>query len=78
MLKGLEKKGLVERVEVAHDRRKRLVRLTAAGIETWDDLHRRSLEFFRRATMGVSASAIAECIEILSCIARGLRAVESE
>lgn len=34
--------GLVERVEVEDDRRKRMVCLTPAGIEAWNDLHARS------------------------------------
>jgi DNA-binding MarR family transcriptional regulator len=78
VLKGLEKKGLVERVEVEDDRRKRMVRLTEAGIEAWIDLHRRSLEFFRQGTKGVSASEITDCIETLSRIARALRAIGTE
>ncbi|MGY4434970.1 DNA-binding MarR family transcriptional regulator [Bradyrhizobium sp. F1.13.1] len=75
VLKGLEKKGLVQRLEVEDDRRKRMVCLTPAGIETWKDLHERSLEFFRQGTNGVSAADIKDCIETLSRIARGLRAI---
>lgn len=75
VLKGLEKKDLVERVEVEDDRRKRMVRLTQAGIEAWKDLHRRSLEFFRQGTKGVSAAEITDCVDTLSRLARGLRAI---
>ena len=78
VLKGLEKKGLVERVEVEDDRRKRMVCLTPDGIAAWKDLHTRSLEFFRQGTKGVSAAEITECIETLSRIARGLRAIGSD
>ena len=69
VLKGLEKKGLVERVEAEDDRRKRMVSLTPAGIEAWRDLHERSLEFFRQGTNGVSAAEITGCFETLSRIA---------
>jgi len=75
VLKGLEKKGLVERLEVEDDRRKRMVCLTPAGAEAWKDLHWRSLEFFRQGTKGVSAAEIADCVETLSRIGRALRAV---
>jgi DNA-binding MarR family transcriptional regulator len=75
VLKGLEKKGLVERVKAEDDRRKRMVCLTDAGIEAWKDLHRRSLEFFRQGTKGVSAAEITDCIETMSRIARALRAI---
>jgi DNA-binding MarR family transcriptional regulator len=75
VLKGLEKKGLVKRLEVKNDRRKRMVCLTPAGIKTWKDLHERSLEFFRQGTNDVSAAEIEDCIETLSRIARGLRAI---
>jgi DNA-binding MarR family transcriptional regulator len=75
VLKGLEKKGLVERIEAADDRRKRMVCLTASGIEAWKDLHRRSLEFFRQGTKGVSTAEITDCIETLSRVARALRAI---
>ena len=78
VLKGLEKKGLVERVEAEDDRRKRMVSLTPAGIEAWQDLHERSLEFFRQGTNGVSAAEITGCFETLSRIARGLRAIEPD
>lgn len=73
VLKRLEKKGLVERIEVEADRRKRMVCLTSAGVRAWDDLYGRSLEFFRQGTKGVSASEIAACTETLSRIARALR-----
>ncbi|MBR0857725.1 MarR family winged helix-turn-helix transcriptional regulator [Bradyrhizobium liaoningense] len=76
VLKGLEKKGLVERVEVEADRRKRMVCLTPAGVEAWEDLYARSLEFFRQGTKGVSASEIADCTETLSRIARALRTAQ--
>jgi len=75
VLKGLEKKGLVERVEAEDDRRKRMVCLTPDGIEAWKDLHARSLEFFRQGTKGVSVAEMTDCIETLSRIARGLRAI---
>jgi DNA-binding MarR family transcriptional regulator len=75
VLKGLEKKGLVERIEVENDRRKRNVCLTLAGVRAWKDLHRRSLEFFRQGTHGMSAVEIAECAETLSRIRRALRTV---
>jgi DNA-binding MarR family transcriptional regulator len=76
VLKGLEKKGLVERIEVENDRRKRIVCLTPAGAQAWKDLHRRSLEFFRQGTQGMSAAEIAECAETLSRVGRALRAVQ--
>jgi DNA-binding MarR family transcriptional regulator len=78
VLKGLEKKGLVERVEVENDRRKRIVCLTPAGTAAWKDLHRRSLEFFRRGTKGVSAAEIENCAETLSRIGRALRTMQSD
>ena len=52
-----------------------MVCLTPAGAEAWKDLHRRSLEFFRQGTKGVSAAEIADCVETLSRIGRALRAV---
>jgi DNA-binding MarR family transcriptional regulator len=76
VLKGLEKKVLVERIEVENDRRKRMVCLTRAGARAWRDLHRRSLEFFRQGTKGMSAAEITECAESLSRIGRALRAVQ--
>lgn len=75
VLKGLEKKGLVERIEAEDDRRKRMVCLTPEGVEAWKDLHRRSLEFFRKGTKGVSAAEITDCIETLSRISRALRGI---
>ena len=75
VLKGLEKKGLVERVEAEDDRRKRMVCLTPDGVEAWKALHRRSLEFFRQGTKGVSAAEITDCVETLSRISRALRAI---
>lgn len=75
VLKGLEKKGLVERIEAEDDRRKRMVRLTQDGIEAWKDLHQRSLEFFRQGTKGVSATEMTDCIETLARIARRLRSI---
>jgi len=78
VLKGLEKKGLVERIEVENDRRKRNVRLTPTGAQAWKDLHQRSLEFFRQGTQGMSTAEIAECAETLSRIGRALRAVRLE
>lgn len=78
VLKGLEKKGLVERIEVENDRRKRIVCLTPTGVQAWKDLHGRSLEFFQRGTKGVSAAEIASCAETLSRIGRALRTMQSD
>jgi DNA-binding MarR family transcriptional regulator len=75
VLKGLERKGLVERIEVKNDRRKRIVCLTPVGAQAWKDLHQRSLEFFRQGTKGMPVVEIAECAETLSRIGRALRAV---
>jgi DNA-binding MarR family transcriptional regulator len=55
-----------------------MVCLTPAGVQAWQDLHLRSLEFFRRGTKGVSSAEIAECVETLSRIGRTLRAMQSE
>jgi DNA-binding MarR family transcriptional regulator len=76
VLIGWEKKGLVERIEVENDRRKKMVCLTRVGAQAWKDLHRRSLEFFRQGTKGMSAAEITECAESLSRIGRALRAVQ--
>jgi len=77
VLKGLEKKGLVERIEVENDRRKRIVCLTPAGVEAWKDVRRRSIDFFRRGTKGISTTEVADCAETLSRIGRALRAMQS-
>jgi DNA-binding MarR family transcriptional regulator len=76
VLKRLEKLGYVERVEKPENRRIKMVRLTRAGAKAWDDLLRRSLEFFRLGTLGVPRAAKVELADTLSRIGRALSAID--
>lgn len=74
VLKGLERVRYVERIEAEGDRRSKIVRLTPTGAKAWNDILRRSFEFYRQATAGIPQAEIMACAETLSKIGRGLKA----
>ena len=76
VLKRLEQANYVERVEGVIDRRVKIVRLTPEGVEAWRDLRRRTIEFFRLGTVGLSTAEISACVETLARIGRALKATK--
>ncbi len=75
VLRRLEDAGYVERVEGVGDRRKRTVRLTEAGVHAWRDLRRRTVDFFRLGTEGLSSQEVESCADTLARIGRALKAM---
>ena len=76
VLKRLEQADYVERVEGVIDRRVKIVRLTPQGVEAWWDLQRRTIEFFRQGTDGLSTAEVSACVETLAGIGRALKAAK--
>lgn len=74
VLKRLEAVGYAERVEGATDRRMKTVRLTRPGAAAWNELHTRTIEFFRQGTTGVTADEAEACAATLAKITRALKA----
>jgi DNA-binding MarR family transcriptional regulator len=74
----LERAGLIERQEDASDRRKRTVRLTQAGRDTWADLRRRNVDFFRRGTKGLTSEEVEVCADMLARIRRALKGMRDD
>lgn len=73
VLKRLEQAAYVVRVEGEIDRRVKIVRLTPEGVEAWRDLRRRTIEFFRQRTDGLSTAEVSACVETLARIGRALK-----
>lgn len=76
VLKRLEQAAYVVRVERETDRRVKIVRLTAEGVGAWRDLRRRTIEFFRQGTDGLSTAEVSACVEALARISGALKATK--
>jgi len=77
VLKGLERNNYIRRFEAKTDRRTKIVRLTPAGIKAWDNVLSRTLEFYRRATVGISRGEATACADTLAKIGRALKTCSS-
>lgn len=71
-LNGMERRGLVERVRNAHDRRKVNIYLTPKGRSLRDILLPCSVDVAREATAGVSEAELATTLSVLSRMIRNL------
>lgn len=78
VLKRLEKKGCVRRIEDPANRRVKLVHITEAGQRAWQELFARTLEFYRQGTEGIPHPTKRAFVEVLSRVNRALRSIDLE
>ena len=73
VLKRLERLGYVKRVEDPEDRRVRIVRLTSRGHAFWTDLFQQSVQFYGKATVGITMDERKQLAALLVRIGQNLK-----
>ncbi len=78
VLKRLERDGLVERVQDCMDKRSRIVKMTASGMQFWKAKEIQIYEFYRQATKSFSFDERASLVHFFNKLQTDLSAVELE
>lgn len=73
VLKRLERLGYVNRVEDPEDRRVRIVRLTSRGQAFWTDRFQQSVQFYGKATVGITTDERKQLTTLLVRIGQNLK-----
>ena len=73
VLKRLERLGYVKRVEDPEDRRVRIVQLTSRGQAFWTDLFQQTVQFYGKATVGITTDERKQLTALLVRIGQNLK-----
>lgn len=78
VLKRLERDGLVERLTDHQDRRAKIIALTTAGQQNWQQLQEQIFGFYSQAMDGISFDDAATLIHLLNKVNEGLNGIKME